>query len=210
MKSETLNPIIAIQDQKNQNSNTINDLPPNFIDKGFRNFECVGELETKKNHCIEFAKGQKDKKSLVLCGAVGNGKTHLAVAVAKNFREKKIHYEHQRNATPNIQFLNADEFFMSLNDRVSQGKGKLEYIKELYTKNDLLILDDLGISNFTPARQENLFVFLNRAYNFNRSIIITTNFTLEDFEKFDSRISSRLCEMAFIIEFNFDDFRLKG
>jgi len=68
----------------------------------------------------------------------------------------------------------------------------------------------LGISNFSPARQENLFVFLNRAYNYNRSIIITTNFTLEDFEKIDSRISSRLCEMAFIIEFNFDDFRLKA
>jgi DNA replication protein DnaC len=198
----------------NLNLNTISpiisDLPSNFNGKVFKNFATNGELEKKKKHCIDFAKGLKDKNSLMLCGAVGNGKTHLAVAVARNFRKNKTFFEHQKTIRPKIQFLNADEFFMTLNDKASQGKGKLEYIKELFTKNDLIILDDLGISNLTPAKQENLFVFLNRAYNYNRSIIITTNFTLEALENIDARISSRLNEMAFIIEFNFEDFRLKN
>ena len=190
-------------------STNIKDLPPNFADKGFKNFVATGDLEIKKQHCLEFAYGLKDKNSLVLCGAVGNGKTHLAVAVARNYKTNKNFFEHQKNRAPKIQFLNADEFFMTLNDKASQGKGKLEYIKELF-QNDLIILDDLGISNLTPAKQENLFVFLNRAYNYNCSIIITTNFTLEALEAIYARISSRLNEMAFIIEFKFEDYRLKN
>lgn len=213
---ETIEKYIATSTNNQQNQNiTINRvievLPTFYKDKGFSNFEADGKLAEKKQICINFAKGRLDKKSMVLCGKVGNGKTHLAVAIAKNFTvNKKLTTMNEVLGRVDIliKLIDADELFMTLNDLAVTGKSKIEYIKNLL-RNDLIILDDLGIANFTPAKQENLYVLINKCYQENHPIIITTNFTMEQLEKVDARIPSRLNEMATILSFEFNDHRIK-
>ena len=186
-------------------------IPALYREKGFNDFSAVGKLAEKKQTCLDFALDKLDKKSLVMCGKVGNGKTHLGVAIAKNYRNAKrltVLEEISNVQKFNIKFLDADEFFLTLNDLAATGKSKIEYITKLLY-NDLVILDDLGIANFTPAKQENLYFLVNKCYQSNHPLVITTNFTMEELEKVDARIPSRLNEIATILSFDFDDYRVK-
>jgi DNA replication protein DnaC len=192
-------------------SRDIDKIPVLYKDKGFKDFIADGSLAEKKQTCLDFAQCKLEKKSLILCGKVGTGKTHLAIAIAKNYsRLRTITQmdEVRGTQTLKIKMIDADEFFWELNDIASSGKSKLEYLKTLLY-NDLIIIDDLGIANFTPAKQENLYVLINKCYQKNSPIIITTNFTMEELEKVDARIPSRLNEMATILSFNFNDYRIK-
>lgn len=203
------------ESQRNQNitiNRLIDSIPALYKAKSFNDFEAQGSLADKKQICIDFALNKLDKKSLVMCGSVGTGKTHLAISIAKNYRTKKLMTvmdEVLGVIKYNIKILDADEFFLTLTDLVMSGKSKLEFMNNLFY-NDLVILDDLGIANFTPAKQENLYYFINKCYQKNFPIVITTNFTLEQLENIDARIPSRLNEMATILNFEFDDYRIKN
>lgn len=189
---------------------SIETIPNLYKAKGFKDFIAEGNLEDKKQVCIDFAQGKLEKKSLILCGKVGTGKTHLTIAIAKNyFRPREIYMmeEIRGEQTFKIRMIDADEFFWLLNDIASSGKSKLDFINNLL-HNDLVVIDDLGIANFTPAKQENLYVLINKCYQTNHPIIITTNFTMEELEKVDARIPSRLNEMATILSFDFNDYRI--
>lgn len=100
-----------------------------------------------------------------------------------------------------------DEFFQELNDCAVNRESKQAVINRYLFENDVVLLDDLGIFNWSNAKQENLYLFINRAYLDNRRIIITTNFTPEELQAKDERITSRLKEMAMFLQFNGDDFR---
>lgn len=189
----------------------IDAVPILYKEKGFKDFVAEGKLAEKKQTCLDFALGKLDKKSLVLCGKVGTGKTHLSIAIAKNYIPKRpvlTSEEAMGEINVSIKLIDADEFFMNLNDLASTGKSKLEYMKHLLY-NELVILDDLGIANFTPAKQENLYVLVNKCYQANHPLLITTNFTMEQLEKVDARIPSRLNEIATILSFDFEDYRVK-
>lgn len=189
-----------------ESKSKIFDLPKKYYDKQYSNFnEDTEELKSIKDKCYKFAKGETDKKSLVMTGTVGSGKTHLAVMIAKNL-SKVTGINGIREAT--VKFCVADELFTKFNDLVYEKKSKMDFISELL-RNDLLIVDDLGIANFSAAKQENLYLLVNRAYLDKKRILITTNFTLEQLAEYDERIISRLTEMSIVLKFDTEDYRLK-
>ena len=205
---------ISVQSQmKTQNTPTlkakVKNIPRIFEDSGFNNFrERTPRCKSAKDKCLAFAKGELDKQFLILCGNVGNGKTHLAIATLKNLIPVN-----QQNAICEIRpatgiVLIADEFFQELNDSFIQRISKLQIIKEYLQNNDVVCLDDLGVKNFTEAKRENLYLLINRAYLDKRKMIITTNFILEQIETIDERISSRLSENGEILYFKDEDYRL--
>ncbi len=181
------------------------DLPKKYWDKQYSNFQEASEnLKVKKEICFEFAKGKTEKSSLVMAGTVGSGKTHLAVMVAKNLAKVQGNLG-LRAAT--VKFIVADELFTKFNDLVYEKKSKMDFINELL-RHDLLIIDDLGVANYTPAKQENLYLLINRAYLDEKKLLITTNFTLDQLAEFDERVISRLVEMAIVLKFNEKDYRI--
>ncbi len=194
------------------------DIPERFKNCGFKNFNQTKENIDAYNKCLEFLNTQK---SLIMYGNVGSGKTHLAIAIMKNLkpieREVKLRtdlYKGEKNIkttkvfnVARSQFLVVDEFFRKLNDCAVNHESKQKVIDRYLTENDLVVLDDLGIFNWSNAKQENLYLFINRAYLNNKRIIITTNFTPLELKKKDERITSRLKEMGDFIEFNGKDYR---
>ena len=189
-----------------ESRSTIFNLPKKYYDKTYSNFETkTDKLAIIKNKCYDYALGRLEKRSLIMVGNVGSGKTHLAVMIAKNLPNVLGTHGERKQI---VKFINADEMFTMFNDLVHEKKSKLEYINELLLC-DLLIIDDLGVANYTPAKQENLYLLINRAYLDEKRIIITTNFTLEQLAKFDERVVSRLVEMAEIIRFTDKDYRTK-
>ena len=61
-------------------------VPPRYFSKTFETFKCQTEGQKKAyEECQRFANGfdelQKTGKSLLLCGGVGTGKTHLSIAL---------------------------------------------------------------------------------------------------------------------------------
>jgi len=185
----------------------VDGLPKMFQNKGFRNFDTTKGYKAFYDKCLNFAKRKTEKTSLVMFGKVGTGKSHLAVSILKNLPKKPTNHPVLKFQPARSVFITADEFFQELNDSMIYRKSKMEIILNYLNGYDCVCLDDLGIYNWTPAKQENLYLFVNRAYMDQRSIIITTNFTPEELQQKDERITSRLKEMALFMEFRGDDYR---
>lgn len=161
-------------------------------------------------------------KWVILSGGVGTGKTHTVMALANELgadgttfveehtdsmgRFVASHYKAIKGKSH--RFITWDSFNQSCNEVSMNGKNKSKYIRSLIA-NDITILDDLTLRNITEAKMENFYILINEAYNLNRRLFITTNMTREDFRKLDDRIVSRLQEMAFMVEFNGEDYRVK-
>ncbi len=195
-------------------------VPVRFQGCGFKNFEQNKGNRELFQECFDFALGKTKKNSLVMFGRVGTGKTHLSIAVMKNLspieRETRlrtkfdgeVEEKYAKIITPaRSVFLPVDEFFQELNDAAVNRESKQKVIDRYLNDYDLVVLDDLGIFNWTNAKQENLYLFINRAYLDNKRIIITTNFTPEELEQKDERITSRLKEMALFLQFEGKDYR---
>ena len=102
------------------------------------------------------------KESVILCGPVGVGKTHLAQALG-----------HQAcRAGYNVLFIKAGRLLSDLGG----GRADDSWEKRLqyYLKPNLLILDDFAMKEFTKTQAEDLYELIDRRYH-SSSLIVTAN-----------------------------------
>jgi DNA replication protein DnaC len=102
------------------------------------------------------------KESVILCGPVGVGKTHLAQALG-----------HQACRTGyNVLFIKASRLFTDLGG----GRADETWEKRIqhYLKPTLLILDDFAMKEFTKTQAEDLYELIDRRHR-NSSLIATAN-----------------------------------
>lgn len=164
----------------------------------------VNVINFIKNHVKALEKGQ----GMILMGAFGTGKTHLAAAIRNALVEND----------KRVLFISFPDYL----DVIKQGFGKhgqadqryaqVSYkTQELAKKADLLVLDDVGANSMTDWAKEQLFLLINSRIG--KSTIVTTNYRTQDFEKDRElhRSFSRMSELSPIIEIEGDDLRrLKG
>lgn len=166
-----------------------------YADKTFSN--CDTEVNNKiaefcYNYCVQWREMKKNNNSLIFCGNVGSGKTHLAACICNKLIED---YEAR------VKLITENEFI----ERYSVIAGRGEYMAELLSYS-LLVLDELGIQtlkyNYAPTGYlPFLEDLINRRYNANKPIIITSNLQKSFFINpakniAVNRIISRLREMA--------------
>ena len=102
------------------------------------------------------------KESLILCGPVGVGKTHLAQALG-----------HQAcRAGYNVLFIKSSRLLSDLGG----GRADDSWEKRLqyYLKPNLLILDDFAMKEFTKTQAEDLYEIIDRRHH-SSSLIVTAN-----------------------------------
>ena len=102
------------------------------------------------------------KESVILCGPVGVGKTHLSQALG-----------HQAcRAGYNVLYIKAGRLLTELGG----GRADDSWEKRLqyYLKPNLLILDDFAMKEFTKTQAEDLYELIDRRYH-SSSLIVTAN-----------------------------------
>ena len=102
------------------------------------------------------------KESVILCGPVGVGKTHLAEALG-----------HQAcRAGYNVLFAKSSRLLSDLGG----GRADDTWEKRLahYLKPNLLILDDFAMKEFTKTQAEDLYELIDRRHN-SSSMVVTAN-----------------------------------
>lgn len=124
-------------------------------------------------------------QNLLFFGAVGTGKSFLSGCIAKEILDRGY----------SVVYFSASALF-SLLSRYSFDAGSKEMLyktcEELYNC-DLVIVDDLGTELSNSFTNSQFFAFLNERQLNRKSVIISTNLSLEELKsRYSERIFSRL------------------
>lgn len=163
----------------------------------FQNFKTTKANERAYYKAKEYAQSIKNgsKKSLIITGNIGTGKTHLASSIANFLIESEIL----------VVFGTLINLLNEVKDTYTMENKTESFIIEKYSKVPLLIIDDLGKERPSEWTLEKLFTIINNRYENNLPVVITTNYNREklrerlanntNYEIADS-IISRLYEMC--------------
>lgn len=151
---------------------------------------------------IKSASFIEKKENLILYGAVGTGKTHMATAVgvAACNRGKKVKY--YRTATLVNELIDA------------KAQGNLGKVLKQIAKADLLICDEWGYIPLDRQGAQLLFQVIADCYE-KKSMIITTNLEFGKWngiffdEKLTAAIIDRLVHYGHLLIFNGKSYRLE-
>ena len=163
-----------------------------FLEKTFDNFNTMGnaQLSNAKAKAMRYAENFRETEhgrhnSILFCGQVGSGKTHLGMAICSSLMGKGIEvmYMAYRNAVTRIKQNIIDE------------EG---YSREMnrYTGARVLYIDDLLKGKLTETDVNVLYEIVNYRYMNNMPIIISTEKNQNDLLVFDEATGSRLLEMC--------------
>lgn len=139
---------------------------------------------------------KKSKKGLFIFGNTGTGKTYTLYAIKHRYQEMG------RKAV----IENWVDLLLELRDRVNYLRTAIEETLE----PDILMFDDLGSEKQTEWSQEVLYMIVNKCYEREKKVFISTNLSLDQFSaNYGDRIFSRLMEMCECFEMKGDDRRIE-
>lgn len=142
------------------------------------------------------------QENLILLGAVGTGKTHLATAIALRRCER---------GRP-VRFFTAAGLANLLIER--NHKGLLGSFMDSLKKTELIVIDEVGFVPLHKEAAELLFQVISNCYE-QKSLIITSNLEFSQWNAVlgDSRLTAalidRLVHHSHIVVFSGESFRLQ-
>ena len=149
----------------------------NYISKQIQDYQFDNFIITETNKKeVEIAKdftkkciNKNQKNGLIITGKSGVGKTHLATAILNQLTEKDMLVLMGRL----ILLLDV------IRDIFKDFSSKEKDIIELYSKVDVLIIDDLGTERISSWALEKLYTIIENRNENKLPIIVTTRFNKE-------------------------------
>lgn len=166
-------------------------IPPRFADRRLSNFVPHAQgpakaLQVAKNFADDFAECEKTGQSLIFCGGVGAGKTHLAVGICHEIiaKDKMAVFTSVLSAIRSIK-----ETF-----RKGSEQSEADAIQAL-VQPDLLVLDEVGVQFGTDTEKMYLFEIINGRYEAMKPTILLSNLAKDALTEFiGERVIDRLRE----------------
>jgi len=116
---------------------------------------------------------------IFLYGPKGSGKTHLLQATAQKFKEKNL----------NVFYVNAQSFTDHVVDAIRN--SNMQDFRKTYRNLDVLIVDDIQIFSKKFATQEEFFHTFNTLHSTGKTIILSSNVSINMLEDIEPRLISR-------------------
>jgi DNA replication protein DnaC len=141
-----------------------------------------------------------DGKGIWLCGPVGTGKTSLAMLVSAT----------AIGAGRSVAIYSLPRLLAEIRETFEDSsQSSYAGFLDRLTAVDLLHIDDVGAEKTSPWVIEQLYAIINRRYEDERSIIITTNLEREKLvDQIEERTVSRLGEMCEVLPLGGRDNRV--
>lgn len=167
-------------------------ISPELQQKTFGNFNTKGneQLSNAKAKAAKYAEDfiriEHDRRnSMLLCGQVGAGKTHLGMAVCGSLMDSGVAviYMAYRNAVTKIK--------QSVIDEEAYSREMSQYMSAR-----VLYVDDLLKGKLTEADINIMYEIVNYRYMNNMPMVISTEKTPNDILAFDEATGSRIIEMC--------------
>lgn len=156
----------------------------------------VSAVKTAKEFCQT---DKKKRRNLLFYGEVGQGKTFLSSAIAKELLQKG----------EEVIYMRATKLFNTYEDYKFNRIQDKDFLKKIYSC-DLLIIDDLGTENPTKMNVSFLLDLLDERLNRGNSIIINTNLKVSELSStYSKRFTSRIVENFVAYEFYGEDIRIQ-
>ena len=175
------------------------------VTKEIGDFDFTAVPRLNKKRLIELAQcGFVDLRSnVILNGAPGTGKTHLAIALGREACRRGY----------KVKFFTASGL-ANLYREAREERQILKLEKQI-DKHDLIIVDELGYIPLDRHGAEHLFGFFSQCYE-QVSLILTTNLPFADWpqvfaddERMTGALLDRLTHHVHIVAIEGDSFRLK-
>jgi len=151
---------------------------------------------------IEAASFVKNKENLLLMGASGTGKTHLATAIAMSLCEKGRH----------VRFFTATGLANILQEK--HQRGTLTGFMTSLRKVELMVLDEIGFVTLHKEASELLFQVISDCYE-QKSLIVTSNLEFSQWnavfgnDKLTAAMIDRMIHHSHILVFSGPSHRLE-
>lgn len=142
------------------------------------------------------------EQSMFITGAVGVGKTVLMAGIAKEILKAK-----ERK----VEWVSYPDFIMELQSsfRKDDEVSPYEMAEEIASFWGTLCIDDLGAEKMTAFVQQITYYIINYREQGMLHTLITSNFSLQQIDEQDRKVSSRIGGMCKIIKLTGKDRRLE-
>lgn len=173
---------------------SISELGDRFEQSSFDNFVSRPGTESAEKIARYYADNFDEfgLESILLWGAPGNGKSHLAAAV----------HNHIRKQGKVVVFVSMPDLLNKIKATFNKGNGETEQqiLKALNTC-DLLIIDDIGAEKTSEWVQEIIFLIIDNRYRRKKPVMATSNLEPKDLaNRIGTRSYDRIIEMSQPVE----------
>jgi len=142
----------------------------------------------------------RPSQGIMFTGDVGSGKTFLAAAIANELLDRGVQ----------ARFLVVPDLLDDLRTAMLHNTGDSREMDDVallrsIRQVDVLVLDDLGVHNYTEWTCNKLYSLLNFRLNNQLPVIITTNLKMSELDEYlGERTTSRIVQMCRIFRLSVD------
>lgn len=172
----------------------------------FSNFEVWNEsAKQAKNTSLAYFKDfntirKNRSNSILFCGQVGGGKTHLSIALALNFLRKGI----------NVVYMPYRDAITKLKQNIMNEENYQRIIQK-YCVCDILVIDDLYKGKTSESDLNIIFEIINHRYLNYLPVIVSTELSVDKLLTLDEAIGSRIYEISrgYLVEVSGGNWRIR-